>query len=270
MYKFSAATFHALSQLRLYDINRPKYRVGNERDGAYIVVDQPADTDILSFGVNNDTSFEEAMAARGHRLFLYDHTIPGCPTDNSAFNFARVGICGGNAPGPDLMTLEQHMANIPDLSQRLMLKIDVEGAEWDVFSSIDAKTLARYDQIVAEFHWFRNLSDPNYANLITKSLEIINSQFTLYHVHANNCAPILKVDGFFVADVIEVSYVRTSLIDRTPSKTVYPSELNKANRPDFYDHALLFYPFLPNSADQEQIDAMVRRVSADYQPTPRT
>jgi len=270
MHKFSTETFHTLSLLTPYDIDQTKFRVGNERDGAYIILDQPASNDILSFGISNDTSFEEAMAARGHRLFLYDHSIPNAPTVNKAFHFHRKGICGENSPGSDLLTLEQHMANISDLSPRLMLKIDVEGAEWDVFSTVGPDILSRFDQIVAEFHWFRNLNDENYARDLKRSLEVLNKDFTLYHVHANNCAPVLTVHGFCVADVIEVSYVRTSLVERRASATVYPSALNKANRPDFYDHPLLFYPFLPASADIAQIAAMVERVRGDYQPTPRT
>jgi len=209
------------------------------------------------------------MAVKGHRLFLYDHTIPSCPTENPSFNFHRVGICGDNNPGPDLLTLEQHIANIANPSERLFLKIDVEGAEWDVFSTISRDTLARFDQIVIELHWFSHLNDPLFAGKLIKSLEKINEQFTLYHVHGNNCAPITKVNGFVVADVIEVSYVRTSLVTRSASKTVYPSPLNKGNTPHFYDHALLFYPFLPSSAELEQIRDMVDRVGADYQPTPR-
>ena len=106
IHEFSTETFHTLSLPTKYDIDQIKFRVGNERDGAYIILDQSASNDILSFEISNNTSFEEAMAARGHRLFLYDHSIPNAPTVNEAFHFHRKGICGENPPGSDLLTLQ--------------------------------------------------------------------------------------------------------------------------------------------------------------------
>ena len=34
----------------------------------------------------------------------------------------------------------------------MILKMDVEGAEWDFLDTVDTKTLKQFDQIVFEYH----------------------------------------------------------------------------------------------------------------------
>ena len=99
---------------------------------------------------------------------------------------------------------------------------------------------------------------------MSESLKRITQQFTLFHVHANNCASICVVHGLPVASVLEISFVRTSLVKRRPSRTVYPSVLNKANHPHFIDHALLFYPFLPTAVEPERVDEVLTRMDLQY------
>lgn len=263
MENFSRTVFDTLSLLTPHDIDRAKLRVGNERDGAYIIVDLPPSTDIMSFGISNDIGFELEMAGRGHRLFMYDHTIDGVPGAHPAFTFMRQGICASGQAGGDLLPLEDHLANIADASDRLMLKIDVEGHEWSVFANISQELLGRFDQIMIEFHWLHLLKDPGFATQAARALGNINEQFTLYHIHANNCCELHIVEGFPVADVIEVSYVRTSTVTRRPSTTVYPTSLNKANHPLYHDHALLFFPFLPLGIPAGNIEEVVSRIVAE-------
>lgn len=138
--------------------------------------------------------------------------------------------------------------------------MDIEGAEWDVLSSINPFMLGAFDQIVLEIHNLAYLGDREFADKVLRSLRTLTGQFTLFHVHANNCAGLHIVGGFAVADVLELSFVRTSLVERSPSKTVYPC-INKANHPLYHDHALLFYPFLPDSC--EKVSDVVRLIAAE-------
>jgi len=54
--------------------------------------------------------------------------------------------------------------------------------------------------------------------------------------------------------------VRTSLVRRRPSGTVFPTSLNKSNHAPSHDHALLFYPFLPMAVSDEPVHDVVRRL----------
>ena len=261
----SRAVFDTLRLLKPYDIDREKLRVGNPHDGAYIIVDQPPAIDIFSFGINDDTGFEQDMAARGHRLFMFDHTISGLPTEHANFNFKKLGICAEGGDHPALRSLDHHIAAAGAVSDRLILKIDVEGWEWEVFAQASAALLSRFDQILIEIHWMSRLEESDFRNTVYKALSNINQQFTLYHVHANNCCDIELVGGFPMANVLELSYVRTSMVNRTPSRTVYPTSINKGNHPHYFDLPLLFYPFLPSIVDDDRLADVVNRIDSDWQ-----
>lgn len=264
----SLAVFEALSLFTPYDMNIPKKRMGPARDGGYTMADLGGTDDIFSFGISNDVRFEKYMANMGHRCFMYDHTIDGLPDNDPLFNYRKIGICGLNERDPDLKTLQEHIQNERGLTERLILKIDVEGAEWDALSTIDPETLNRFDQITGEFHWLHQLGEENFRNKVVSAMKNVNRDFTLHHIHANNCRKIDIVEGFAVADVLELSFVRTSLIEQRPSKTVYPSSMDLANNHVVHDHALLFFPFLPTGVDVLQIRNAVNKINDDLNASP--
>ena len=135
--------FDALALLRPFDIDLEKMYIGNERDGGYVLADSPAaDTDVISFGVGPDVTFEVEMAERGHRVFLHDHTVEGVPQPHDRFVFRKVGVCGQRQEGGELTSLDHCLEMAGPLSDRLILKMDIEGWEWDVFSSISPATSA--------------------------------------------------------------------------------------------------------------------------------
>ena len=65
--------------------------------------------------------------------------------------------------------------------------------------------------------------------------------------------------------MIEISYIRTELVDRQPSRTLYPTQINRGNHPNFFDLTLLFYPFLPTTVEAGEIDKMLTRITADVE-----
>ena len=260
----SPRVFEVLSLLRPFDIDREKVRVGGERDGGYIMADIATPSAVISFGVGPDVTFEFEMAQRGIPIVLHDHTVEGTPQTHPLFRFNKLGICGEGESGPSLATLGVHLAR-PDIpTDKLVLKIDVEGYEWGVFATMSQEQFSRFDQIVMEIHWLQRLADPGFATKAKAALENLNKQFTLFHVHGNNCSELSIVHNFMVANVLELSFVRTSLVERSPSRTVYPSSLNQANNPDFHDLPLLFYPFLPSSVDDFRIGEVVRRIDVEH------
>ena len=255
----SSGVFDALSELRPYDIDCAKVYVGNERDGGYVLADHNLAADVISFGVGPDVTFEIEMAERGAKVFLHDHTVDRLPVEHPRCTFTKKGICGPKQVSAEMSTLVEHLDAL-DVGKNLTLKIDVEGWEWDVFSTIDPDTLSRFDQIVMEIHWLENLSETAFRNRVLASLRTINRQFTLHHVHANNCALLHLVENFTVANVLEVSYIRTSLVKRSPCTQVFPSALNKANRDDLPDFPLFFYPFIPTLTETYRFKDVVDRI----------
>jgi len=258
----STDVFRVLELFKPYDIDLPKRKVGPIRDGGYILADQLSSQDLISFGISNDVRFEKLLADAGHRCFLYDHTIAGLPDDHERFEWHKIGVSSSDDEADDLLSIKSHLDRI-DHSERMILKIDVEGAEWDVFSTIDDETLGRFDQIAGEFHWLLELGDPTFRAKVARSMKTITRQFTLFHVHANNCRPLGFVGGFPVADVLELSFIRTDLVTPSPSTSVFPDAIDRANNIEVTDHPLLFFPFLPGSSEQAAIGGMIQRVQAD-------
>jgi hypothetical protein len=127
----------------------------------------------------------------------------------------------------------------------MWLKLDVEGSEYETILSADNETLCQFNQIAIELHWLHRLVDPDFCVQFSRALSKLNQNFTLFHVHANNCAPCGVVEGIEIADVLELSYVRTSLVERKDSKTAYPTELDFPNDPTRPDIPLPFFPFTP-------------------------
>ena len=264
MKNMSDHVFEALSLLRPFDIDFPKIRIGNARDGGYVLADLGSTPDILSFGVGPDITFEYEMAIRGRQAYLHDHTVEAMPQTHPRLHFTKRGVCGRGSESEELTTIEGHLSALAiSVDTNLLLKIDVEGHEWDVFSTIEVETLERFEQIAIEIHWLENLAVPEFQRKVVQALSKINRIFTLFHVHANNCAELHLVEGFVVASVLELSYVRTSLVRRKTSRTLYPSPLDLANHPSFHDHPLLFYPFLPCSVPDEEIKGVVRRIELE-------
>ena len=262
----SVEVFDALALFTPYDIDQTKIRVGAARDGGYIMADIPSTSELFSFGIANDVRFEKSMAEAGHRCFMYDHTIEDLPDHHVNFTFHRKGICGANTAAPDLLPLGEHLKGTTT-SRSMVLKIDVEGAEWDAFATMPDDVLARFDQIVGEFHWLHELGKPDFRSVVTEAMRRISDCFTLFHVHANNCRKLAVVDGFMVADVLELSFVRTDLVARKRSTTLYPTIDDLGNNHVVHDHALLFYPFLPTTADPREIRDMIARIDRQRVPT---
>jgi hypothetical protein len=126
-----------------------------------------------------------------------------------------------------------------------VLKIDVEGAEWSVFSALDVATLSRFRQIVVELHGLASLSDSEYRQKFNQAILNIRNAHLPIHVHGNNWGVYSIVEGFPVPDVLEVTWVSRSLYSFVRSVEVYPTHLDAPchpDRPDFFLGSFCFKP----------------------------
>ena len=180
-------------------------RVGRDNDGGYVMLDDLPGGIAYSFEICDDVSWDKDMASRGYDVFMYDHTIDGLPENNDRFHWSKLGIADGVTDDERLKTLEELISmNHHENERSMILKMDVEGAEWGFLESVKPETLAQFSQITLEIHDMINPSSPE---RILNILHKINATHQLIHLHANNFGDYITVGGQNFASVLEASYV---------------------------------------------------------------
>ncbi len=211
------------------------FRAGNLYDGGYMMYDQFKDSKIAySFGISDDVSWDKDMAERGFDVYMYDHTIDGLPEKHEKFHWHKIGLSDTyDNRRPELRTLPQLLEDNGHLQQgHMILKIDIEGAEWSVLANISGEYLARFDQIVMEFH---DMNKIEHYEIMEKALLNLNQQHQLVHVHGNNNWGYTMLSGMVMPDFIECTYVKKDLCEFVPHGGILPQRLDNANNPFFPD-----------------------------------
>jgi hypothetical protein len=208
-------------------------RYGRDEDGGYVIYDNPLGaTHLLGYGVDKDVSFENQLTeAWGIKATIFDHTIDEVPLTGPSVTYVKEGI--GASTAPPLFSLENHVKRFVPDGSNFILKMDVEGAEWDVLRTAD---LSRVCQLIVEFHEPRG----DYSDVIKK----INEMFYLVHIHGNNChnQPWMYIDRVHVMPrYLECTYVRKDLVTVVPSTRKFPTPLDRKCRKDAAELELNFW-----------------------------
>ena len=88
--------------------------------------------------------------------------------------------------------------------QSMVLKIDIEGAEWAVLRDLEEDTLRQFSQIVFEFH---DLVRIEKEEIICQAMEKLNRTHQLIHLHANNYGTYLQMGGAVLPELLEGTYL---------------------------------------------------------------
>lgn len=220
-------------QVRLYNwLVRPMLaqglefiRVGGPSDGGYVMPDPGRGGVAYSLGIADNVSWDIDMAGRGFEIYQYDGSVDGPPVSHPSFHFEKSFI-GGE---PDL---PKGWKSLPALLKEnghegrddLVLQIDIEGSEWDVFTSMGSAALRSFRQIIAELH-----IPPNELGLLplrNAALRLLNISHQPVHAHINNNAPSMLLGSETLWTVIEVTYLRRDNFDFVPSTLHYPLNLD--------------------------------------------
>mgnify|MGYP006405073233 FL=1 len=228
--------------LKPYNIFKSKLRIGDknrstrEFDGGYIVTNYELEnsTALYTYGVGEDiTADTEFYNLTSKPCYLYDHTIDGSVVRNSGLplNYKNEGL-GFTAQCGDF--LNHYKEN--GTEGEVVLKIDVEGAEYDYFSKVDLEDLeSKVVSLLIEFHHLDNPKAREYFEIIMNKLD---KYFVLHHVHANNYGTISNN----VPSVPELSFINRRHIDKVEESNIkYPIRgLDFPNTNQFDDICLDF------------------------------
>jgi len=211
-------------------------RLGRDNDGGYVMFDDfPEESIAYSFGISNDVSWDVDMTSRNIDVFMYDHTISELPESNRRFHFFRNGITG-NTSQPQCKTMEEFLTkNGHKNHNNLILKMDVEGAEWDFLNQVPSGILSQFRQMVFEFH---DMARGRWDHLIFPALEKINQTHQLVHIHANNYGDVKWMGNRFLPVTFEVTYLRKSDHEFVPTSRSFPTRWDQPCNPSLPDYAL--------------------------------
>jgi hypothetical protein len=209
-----------------------KVRIGSLGDGGYVLPDDLAKiSHVLSIGVGQEVSFDLHFAARDVPVHQYDPTVAAPPVPHPRFSFNR--MAWGETEGDQSISLNRMLSeNAMTDSNDVILKFDVEGAEWTAIRSVSVDVLKHFRIIVCELHGLNNLANAPFLAQAVDLVALLTANHTVVHVHANNCCGMTLVDGIPMPAVLELSLLRNDRSDFSPCMDPIPGPLDYPNMTD--------------------------------------
>eukprot|EP00429_Kryptoperidinium_foliaceum_P072349 CAMPEP_0176057522 /NCGR_PEP_ID=MMETSP0120_2-20121206/28650_1 /TAXON_ID=160619 /ORGANISM="Kryptoperidinium foliaceum, Strain CCMP 1326" /LENGTH=316 /DNA_ID=CAMNT_0017391033 /DNA_START=63 /DNA_END=1013 /DNA_ORIENTATION=- len=247
-------TRHFLASLRVCGACDSFRRLGEAHDGGYLTcMDGWAQGGVkaaFSMGVEHHDKWSQDMSAllKGGSgrtvLHQFDCTVssgqacPGC-------EFHKICIAAENATEKqDFWSLSQvlkhtGLENTPDRS--LIMKMDIEAAEWPILSSERTDVLQKFRQVILEFHWLNQEAKHKQYDAAVQTL--LQAGFSVVHIHGNNCGGgMYSVPGSSVSvpNVLEVTFVADARrIECQNRQTISPLDADNAANIDSLPMATL-------------------------------
>lgn len=244
-----------LDEFVLYTTTFSMIRLGECKDGGYVICEIPASI-LIGIGVGNTFKFETDFRDKlGARCFLYDHTVDIDVSGQRNITFIKNGL--------DFYDHDAYISLETILKRHsawgntdLCLKCDIEGYEWLCLLFATDETLLHFNQIVIEFHWIDN--DRNATIQQKRSvLQRLNSMFRLVHIHGINHVQPSNYDNLIIHPVLEATFVRKDLLPHSSviQTPVLPHRLDAPNDLAYSDIVLSnFYPWNGLKLDDKLIN----------------
>ena len=191
-------------------------RFGEANDGGYVMCANLLDgvEAGYSYGISGydgwGCAVSTRLGVRVHQYDCFDTRATTCATGDLAFHAECVaGSTYDDAERHRFDTVARQLARNGDAGRHLVVKMDVEGAEWDALAALPHETLARIDQLVVEFH---QVQEERFIGVLRR----LKAHFHVVNVHYNNysCDPALAP---FPAWAYEVLFVNKRIARVDPS-----------------------------------------------------
>lgn len=207
------ALFDAIQPVKLSNCTLARF--GEAHDGGYLVCGNLLDAvqSGYSYGINGYDGWGCSLSAQlkipMHQYDCFNTAEPACPDGNARFHPECVGPKTETIEGRLFDNIESQVRKNGDAAKRLVMKVDVEGAEWDSFLQTPEATFANIDQLIVEFH-------RTHEERFVRAVDKLKQTFYVAHLHFNNnsCEPGLEP---FPAWAYEVLFVNKKIGILDPS-----------------------------------------------------
>jgi hypothetical protein len=210
-------------------------RFGEANDGGYLVcANFLADVAAgYSYGISGYDGWGCQVASTlrvpVHQYDCFDLRAPACAGGDTVFHGECIGREPATVDGRPFDTLERQLEKNGHGSARIVMKIDVEGAEWDAFATAPDTVLERIDQLGVEFH---RTDQRRFLTVVQR----LARYFHVANLHMNNYACTGTTDAPFGAWAYEVLFVNRRLpVGAVTPRTTPFHPLDTPNAPDLPD-----------------------------------
>lgn len=195
------------TDILLYDL----VRLCNHEDGGYIFHNGEIDyKHLISFGIAEDISFEQDFNKLypTAKISAFDPSIDSMPEPIENTNFYKKGV--SKEDSDQYLTLESISEKFQiDVNHRKVIKMDIEGFEWDVFEK-SINLISKCNILIVEFHFYERPRKPIFLFPITlfKSYQILkklNTIFYFFNINANNGSGYVRFKDFLFPKCVEIS-----------------------------------------------------------------
>jgi hypothetical protein len=210
-------------------------RFGEPNDGGYLLCANLLGSvqSAYSYGISGYDQWgcdvTRRLSVPVHQYDCFNLDRPGCPGGQTVFH----GECIAGEPvtieGRRFDTPENQFAKNGDGARRLVVKMDVEGAEWDTLQGAPDAILQHIDQLTIELH---GVQEPERFMAAVVKLKRF---FYVANLHFNNFS-CLEGIAPFPAEVYEVLFVSKRVgVPGGPGPAGAPRSLMTPNAPKWKD-----------------------------------
>jgi hypothetical protein len=205
-------------------------RFGERNDGGYLLCANllGSAAAVYNYGIGPADRFGCEVATRlsvpVHQYDCFDPGRPICSTGKTVFHDECIGPERLTDGGHPFDTLENQLARNGDGSNHVVVKIDIEGAEWDSLLATPPAVFERIDQLAGECH---GVGLEKHLAAVRRLKEFFN----LVHIHFTNFACGKGLDPF-PAWAYEVLFVNKRLATAQGTQPWGPHALDARNDPD--------------------------------------
>ena len=198
-----------LKKLLPYKINTNLVRIGEKNDGGYLVPEDFEGIKInYSAGVGMLTKFEADLI---NNYSIYSKMLDYNEIDRSIIpngcDFIKKKLSLRNN------SEEISINNWLDTNDKeIMLKLDIEGGEYQVLSEISQENMNKIRILIIEFHNLRDLRSAFFLSFFENLIEKLESYFYVCHVHINNTSNIKKIGKLKIPDMLEVTLIKKNRV----------------------------------------------------------
>jgi hypothetical protein len=211
--------------LKPFKTKHTKIRIGPNSDSGYVLIEEPFkfSSYLLSFGVGGNIDFEKNTTDKyGIHCDCYD-----AEPDYSIFpELININLGGyydisNRIKYHKLHITKDNINTIIPKNINYVLKMDIEGGEWEVFDYITDDNIKRMSMLIVELHLNNELYRTRNFETITKSLSRLNKTHRCIHIHGNNNEGYMPYTKG-IPNVVECCYVLNDFSFDQVDYDIYP------------------------------------------------